>query len=193
MREWRLFRLKGFGPQFARSRDSCAGDLAAFVCVCARARRNAALECGRGRRGGQPALGVMAAASFVWYWVALRPASGRGPTSGPLAGERLGKRAEWASCSSGASFRRPSRSSPVSAGQALRPRRPRFRSGKFCDAEFSGRAGSNGPLRSRWLWALEMVKDLEQPFPPYLLQIVTGNLADGHALFFWGGWVPWVV
>lgn len=49
-----------------------------WVCERARLRRNAALECGRGHRRGLPALGVMAAASFVWCWVALRPTSGRG-------------------------------------------------------------------------------------------------------------------
>lgn len=49
--------------------------------VSARVRWNAALECGRGHRRGLPALGVMAAASFVWCWVALRPTSGRGRTN----------------------------------------------------------------------------------------------------------------
>lgn len=108
--------------------------------VSARVRWNAALECGRGHRRGLPALGVMAAASFVWCWVALRPTSGRGRTN-RAPGEDLERRTQWASCSCRASFRRFSRFSQVSAGPALQPGRPRFRSGKFCDAEFSGRNG----------------------------------------------------
>lgn len=57
----------------------------------------------------------------------------------------------------------------------------------FVTQNFRGRGGSNGPLRSPWRWALEMVKDPERPFPLYLIQIITGNLADGHAFFFRGG------
>lgn len=84
---------------------------------------------------------------------ALRPASGGGRIRGPLGGggpERQtagrpvhGRRP---------SFRgRPGRG-PVSAGPALRPGRPRFRSGKFCDAGDSGRRRGRapGPLRAPW-------------------------------------------
>lgn len=82
--------------------------------------------------------GLMAAASFVWRRLAVRcapppglPASVLGSFSAGVLGHR--------------------------GPGAFRHGRPRFPSGKFCDAEISGRIGRGGggggrpgPLRAHW-------------------------------------------
>lgn len=130
-------------------------------CVCARARarsgigvrvrvswRDAALECRRGRCGGVAfARGNGGGRLCVGLgaWAALRPTSGRERVPGWLG---PGKEDGMACCSSRASFRRPFLSGSVSAGAMAcwvpRRPRPRFRSGKFCDAEDFGEEWGEG-------------------------------------------------
>lgn len=74
------------------------------------------------------------------------PRAGEGGSAGPwAAGARKGRRQGRPVPGRRPSFRgRPGRG-PVSAGPALRPGRPRFRSGKFCDAGGSGRRRGRAP------------------------------------------------
>ncbi|CAD7681989.1 unnamed protein product [Nyctereutes procyonoides] len=112
------------------------------VGVCVRARERGAARGGvafaRGNGGGRLCVGLGG-------WAALRPTSGRERVPGWLG---PGKEDGMASCSSRASFRRPFLSGSVSAGAMAcwvpRRRRPRFRSGKFCDAEDFGEEWGEG-------------------------------------------------
>lgn len=91
--------------------------------------RGAGMWEGAPREGGWPLRGLMAAASFVWR----RPAvlRGRPPTPIPIP---PGLPASGFACKP-AGLLRPRRPG------ASRQGRPRFPSGKFCDAEISGRIG----------------------------------------------------
>lgn len=117
-------------------------------------------------------------------WAALRPPNGgRRAAEGPETGMD-GHLVLPGLPSPGLFFR----SSPVSAASGPWPARPRFRSGKFCDAEDSRRSGGgegwrggrNGPLRARWRRALEIevergeeVSDPARPAPPHVVAIVS--------------------
>lgn len=127
--------------------------------------RAPAVDRGPGMWEGVARAPVMAAASFVWRRVAgrrcVRPTSGGGREGGRVraapAGEGSETEVQGAPGPSPASFLpQAATPRPVSAGRALRPGRPRFRSGKFCDAGDSGEEGgrAQGPLRAPWRWAL---------------------------------------
>lgn len=117
-------------------------------------------------------------------WAALRPPSGeRRAAEGPETGMD-GHLVLPGLPSPGLFFR----SSPVSAASAPWPARPRFRSGKFCDAEDSRRSRGGGRrmerreewAAARWRRALEIevergeeVSDPARPAPPHVFAIVS--------------------
>lgn len=156
-REWEPFWPRGLGYSLLSRPGFQSGRPGLVLCACACERlRKTALECGRGRRGGVAfALGNGGGLLCVVLggWAALWPTTGRGRASGPTADRGQERRMEGASCSSRVSFRRLFSLQPsfrrVVAGPAPRPGRPRFRSGKFCDAENSGRRGEGEGVMGR--------------------------------------------